>query len=170
MVEPTVQQRWNRLVSDTPQSIMARIQNMGYIPAIPVGTPIPSYYELGDGTVLGVLARVNHILIKGSGMGAVNHSMDVMVFAPRRDKHHPPAQPNRPPTIVDQDVKCTALREEFNDYNIGSDLVVSAKAVVAQVAVTDLYNNEGEPIYNINAQPIIKVVDKRQQPFTPDMR
>ena len=143
---------------------------MGYILATPVNTPIPSYYELGDGTILSVLARINHILIKGSGTGAVNHSMDIMAFAPRRHKSPPAIQPNRPPNIVDQDIKCTPLREGFNDYNAGDDIVVSAKAVVAQVAVTDVYSNEGEPVYSINAQPIIKVVYKRQQPFASDMR
>ena len=79
-------------------------------------------------------------------------------------------QSNQLPTIIDQDVECTPIKEEFNDYVAGKYITISAKAVVGQVAKTDAYSNEGEPVYSINVQPVIKVVDKRRQSFAPDMR
>lgn len=145
---------------------------MGYLLATPTRPPTPSYYELGDATILSVLANINHVLIDEpeSGAGAINHNIDIRVFVPRRYKTHKPIQLDRLPTIIDQDLKCTPLKEEFNEYTVGKDITISAKAVVGQVAKTDAYSNAGEPIYNVSAQPVIKVVDKRRQSFAPDMR
>ena len=140
--------------------------------ATPVSTPVPSYYELGDATILSVLVNINHVLIEKpeSETGAINHSMDIRAFVPRRYKNREPLQPGQLPNMIDQDVKCTPLREEFNDYMVGEDIVISAKAVVGQVVKTDAYSNAGEPIYNVGAQPVIKVVDKTRGSFAPDMR
>lgn len=148
------------------------VRSMGYILATPKSTPTPSYYQLGDGTILSALIKVNHVLTDApeSGGGAINHSTEIHVFAPHRRKPRKPMQPNQPATIIDQDVQCTPITEEFNDYAVGKDIVVSAKAVVGQVTKTDTYSNEGEPVYSINVQPVIKVVDKRRLPFAPDMR
>ena len=161
--------RRNKTFTDITQ----QIQEMGYLLATPVKTPIPSYYELGDFTILSVLLNINHVLIDKpeSGVGSINHSMDIRVFVPRRYKMDKPVQPGQQPNIIEQDVKCTPLKEEFNEYTVGSDITISAKAVVGQVVKMDTYSNAGEPIYNVNAQPVIKVVDnKQQQPFAPDMR
>ena len=87
--------------SNRSGGIEPRIHDMGYILATPADTPIPSYYELGDGTILSVLARIDHILVKESGTGAVNHTMGIMAFVPRRHQSPPPMQPNMTPNIVD---------------------------------------------------------------------
>lgn len=152
--------------------IAEHVQAMGYILAVPKSTPVPSYYKLGDGTILSVLVKINHVLTDASesGTGAINHSTDIHAYVPHRYRPHISTQPDRPPAIVDQDVECTTLREAFNDYAIGEDITISAKAVVAQVAKTDAYSNAGEPVYSLNVQPVVKVVDKRRQPFAPDMR
>ena len=149
-----------------------QIQDMGYILATPIKSPMPSLYKLDDGTILTALIKVNHILtgVSRLGTGAVNHSTDIRVFAPSRNKAAKHMRPDQPPTIIDQDIQCTPLREEFNDYAVGANIIVSTKAVVGQVAKTDLHSEVGEPVYNINVQPVIKIVDKSQQPFAPDMR
>ena len=171
MEGPTGQNLGSSMKSDTAQDIESQLQKMGYILATPANPPIPSYYGLEDGTILSVLARINYVLVNTSesGTGAVNHTMDVGAFVPPDKRLHVPT-PNKSPTIVNQDIKCIRLREEFNDYKVGDDIVVSAKAVVAQVDATDMCSNKGEPIYNVNAHPIIKVVDKRHHPFAQDMR
>lgn len=152
--------------------IMDLVRDMGYIVAIPKSTPTPSYYQLGDGTILSVLIKVNHLVTDSpqSGEGAINHSTEIQVFAPNRHKSRRIPSQNQQPNIIDQDIACTTIKEEFNDYLVGKNIIVSAKAVVGQIAKTDTYNNEGEPVYSINVQPVIKVVDKRRRPFTPDMR
>ena len=122
--------------------------------------------------ILSALIKVNYILMNTSdpGSGAINHSIEMHVLSPRRQKPRKPLQPNQPPTIIDQDVKCTPIKEEFNDYTAGKYITISVKAVVGQVAKMDAHSNEGEPIYSINVQPVIKVVDKRCQSFVSDMQ
>lgn len=154
------------------EDIARHIQDMGYILATPTRPPTPSYYKLGDSTILSVLISINHILMDKpeSGAGSINHSMNIQVFVPRRYKMDKPVQPGRQPNIIEQDVKCTPLKEEFNEYAVGPDIIIGVKPAIAQVVKTDAYSNAGEPIYNINVQPVIKVVDKRQQAFASDMR
>ncbi len=155
---------WRGMKSNMVPGIASKIEVMGYILAIPAHTPVPSYYELEDGTILSVLTRINHALVSRSG-GAVSHSTETFAFTPHRHMSPKPTQP-KPPTIIDQDVKFTLLREEFNEYSVGNDITVSAKAVVSQVAKFDTYSDEGEPIYSVNSQPVFKVVDKRRQPIS----
>lgn len=140
------------------------VRSMGYILATPKNTLTPSYYKLGDGTILSVLIKINHVLADApeSGDGAVHHSTELLVFAPNRQKPRRSTPQNQPSTIIDQDVACTPIREEFNDYAVGKDIIVSAKAVVGQVAKTDACSDVGEPVYNISVLPVIKVVDKRR--------
>ena len=69
---------------------------MGYALATPIRPPIPSFYELGDKTMLSVLVRINYMLINApeSGAGTINHSVDMHVFGPQRYKMPKPVQPN----------------------------------------------------------------------------
>lgn len=147
------------------QDITETIQNMGYTLAIPKSTPTPSYYKLGDGTILSVLTKANYILTNAlkSGSAAINHSTEIRVFTPQKNRQYKPIQSNQPPAIIDQDVKCTPIKEEFNDYAVGKHITISIKAVVGQVVKMDAYNNEGEPIYSVDIQPVVKVVDRRHQ-------
>ena len=148
------------------------IRSMGYISATPKSTPTPSYYKLEDGTILSVLINVNHVLMDTpkSGGGIINHGTDIRVYVPNRYKTNKTTQPDRSPAIVNQDIGCTPLREEFNNYTVDNNVTISVKAVVGQVVKMDAHNNVGEPVYNIDVQPVIKVVDKRQQPPAPDIR
>lgn len=146
---------------------------MGYLIATPINPPIASFYKLEDGTILSALVRINHVLTdpSGSALGAVNHGIDLQTFVPSRSKSPRLLQQNQSPTIIDQDVKCITIREEFNDYTVGDDIMVSAKAVVGQVMKTDAHTQLGEPIYNINVQPMIKTVtNKGRQTLDADLR
>ena len=140
------------------------IQDMGYVMARPKSIPIPSYYKLEDGNILSVLVRINYVLMNASESsdGSVNYSTDIHVFSPNKHKSYKSTSSNRPPAITNQDVKYTSIKEGSNDYVVGEDIIVSVKAVVAQIAKTDAYSNEGEPIYNINVQPMFKLIDKRR--------
>ena len=109
------------------------------------------------------MVSVNYILsdMPDSGTGLVNHRISIDTFVPNRNKTTNAIPPNKSPTIINQDVKYETVREEFNDYAVGNSIVVSAKAVLGQIRKTDSYNQVGEPIYDLNVQPIIKIVDKR---------
>ena len=136
---------------------------MGYILATPLKPPTPSFYKLGDGTILGALISINHVLpnSSGSGIERSNHTTSIYTFVPSMNRTSERIQQQNQPTIVDQDIKCTPLVEKFNDYSVGTDIVVSVKTVVGQVMKTDAHNQVGEPIYRVNVQPVFKMVNRK---------
>ena len=148
------------------EEIHKEIQNMGYVTATPQRTPIPSFYKLGDGTILSVLTKINHLLQNpfDPNSVALNSNIDIHVFV-AHEKRNPrgkqlDSSQNIASSIIDEDIDCETLREEFNVYNLSNSSILSLKTVVGQVRKTDLYNQEGEPIYNINSQPVIKFKKK----------
>ena len=149
-----------------------RVRAVGRVSAVPESAPAPSYHQLADGAVPGVLVSVNHALTDASqsGTGSINHSADMRVYVPRGYKTRGPPRPDRPPTMAGQDVECTALWEAFNDRAMGEDVAISVKSAAGQVVKADAYGSAGEPIYDLDAQPAIKAVGKEQQSFAPDVR
>ena len=142
--------------------IVNRIKDMEYIIATPQRAPIPSFYELDGGTILSALVVVNHLLQDPTNPNdvSINSSISISVYVPpnNRNPRGKQADPNTQvvPSIIDEDVQCDILREEFNVYNLSNNMVMSVKTVVGQVRRTDLYNDRGEPTYNIDWQPVIK--------------
>lgn len=139
---------------------------MGYIIATPQKIPIPSFYKLGDGTILSVLTRINHLLQDSFNPNkvSINSSVDIHIFVDGKNRNPSDKQLSMgkisPSSIIDDDLHCEPLREEFNVYNLSNDKIMSVKTVVVQVKKTDLYNDAGEPIYKVDSQPITKFKDK----------
>ncbi len=108
------------------------------------------------------MTRINHLLQNqfDPNGASLNSAVDIHVFVPQnaRNPNGRRLEPNMNITssIVDEDIECNTLKEEFNVYNLSNDTILSVKTVVGQVRKTDLYNIEGEPIYNIDSQPVIK--------------
>ena len=142
--------------------IVNRIKDMGYILATPQRAPIPSFYELDGGTILSALVAVNHLLQDPTNPNdvSINSSISISVYVPpnNRNPRGKQADPDKQvvPSIIDEDVQCDILREEFNVYNLSNNMVMSVKTVAGQIRKTDLYNDRGEPTYNIDWQPVIK--------------
>ena len=144
------------------EEIVNRIKDMGYIIATPQRAPIPSFYELDGGTILSALVVVNHLLQDPTNPNgiSINSSISISVSVPPNNRN-PRGKQSDPdtqvvPSIIDEDVQCDILREEFNVYNLSNNMVMSVKTVVGQVRKTDLYNDRGEPIYNVDCQPVLK--------------
>ena len=142
--------------------IVNRIKDMGYIIATPQRAPIPSFYELDGGAILSALVVVNHLLQDPTNPNSIsinsNISFNVSVPPNSRNPRGKQSDPDiqAVPSIIDEDVQCDILREEFNVYNLSNNMVMSVKTVVGQVRKTDLYNDRGEPIYNVDCQPVLK--------------
>ena len=58
--------------------------------------------------------------------------------------------------IVEDDVEFEVLQESFSVYDLSNGMVLSLKPVLGQVRKTGVYSKEGEPVYTININPIIK--------------
>ena len=145
------------------------VKKMGYILVTPRRTPIPSFYKLKDGTILGATVIVNHVLPNPSNPNdvVVNSDISFKIFVPANKRKQQGkrlvTQEEMASSIVDEDVQYDTLREEFNEYNLSNKAIISVKTIVSQINTTSLYNEQGEPIYQINAQPIFKFKNNRSR-------
>lgn len=149
------------MVAIAIEEIQDNIRAMGYITATPRGIPTPSFYKLGDGTILSVLTRINHLLQHPSNPNNVsmNSGVDIHVFVDSKNRNPAGKQSsgeNPTLSIIDEDLQCDPLLEEFNVYDLSNGKIMSVKTIVAQVRKTDLHNDTGEPIYQVDSQPVIK--------------
>ena len=146
------------------EEIHQNILGMDYVIATPRQKPMPSFYKLADGTILSVLIKVNHLIpniINPNDMSA-NFTSEIQCFIPQSNRGMSGMQVGdlTNVTIIDEDMKYTTLKEDFNVYDMSNGTVVSVKTVLVQVKKTDQYNKEGEPIYNVITQPIVKITGK----------
>ena len=150
----------------TVDNLNDEIKKMGYVIAIPRGTPIPSFYKLADGTILSAMIVVNHALQNPSkpDILSINNGISLKTFVPssKRDlnKKRLAAQTGSIASIVDEDVQYETLHERFNEYNLSNGAVLGVKTIIGQVQKTALCNNQGEPIYNVDTQPMFKIKQK----------
>ena len=148
------------------EEIFKEIKGMGYVTSTPRKILQPSFYKLGDGTILSVLIRINHLVVDPFNPNSVslNSVNNVHVFV-EKSKRQPgtESKPHKDSiSIIDDDVECTTLREEFNVYDLSNGDTMSVKSVLGQVRKTNMFSNNGEPIYNIDLQPIIKIKRKKR--------
>ncbi len=144
------------------EEIIDEIKGMGYVTATPRKFLEPSFYKLEDGVILSLLVRINHLVVDPFNPNSVsiNSVNNVHVFV-EKNKRNPITEPV-PDTqlsynIINDDVEYTTLREEFNVYDLSNGDIMSVKSILAQVRKTDKFSNNGEPIYTVEAQPVIKI-------------
>ena len=143
------------------EEILDNLKDMGYILASPRAL-YPSYYKLADGTIIKALININYLIPDPqSPQGfAINSTNTVSAFVPRENRHPELFKEYNPAdilkSVVDDDVNFEVLRENFSVYDLSNDMVLSVKTVVGQIRKTSLYTRDGEPIYHINTNPIIK--------------
>ena len=138
---------------------------MGYITATPRGTPEPSFYKLPkDNILVSALTNVSHLvshITDPNGM-SMNASTDVHAFVLKEDRkiNYKALDPNFKIETIEEDIEYEVLRENFNVYDLSNGMVMSVKTIISQINKTNGHNQEGEPIYNVNAQPIVKFKKK----------
>lgn len=147
------------------QDIYEMARTMGYIIATPQKTPTPNFYKLGDGTILGILYKVNHLLQDPSDPNkmAVNADANTCAFVSEKNRDpfgKKPSAENVAPTIIDDDLQYEDLLVKTDIYDLSNGKIMSVKLIVTQISKTDMYTEVGEPIYNAESTPIIKFKDK----------
>lgn len=121
-------------------------------------------YALKDGSYLRIRADIIKITRQTDDTGNmafnVNANMTIGVISPK-NLRGPPAP--RPPTpqelsaaIVDSDVEFSAVEEEWSKYRLQDGIVISIKPIPVAIARTNIHDPNGEPIYNVNHQLLIK--------------
>lgn len=59
--------------------------------------------------------------------------------------------------VLDEDVEFDVLSENFSTYDLSNNMTLGLKTVVGQVKKTRFYTKEGEPVYIVSLNPVIKI-------------
>ncbi len=147
------------------EEIRNNLVDMGYILATPRAL-FPSYYKLNDGTIARALININYLIADPQAPQgfAVNQTNSVTAFVPKEKRHPELFQPYNTAELlkdpIDEDVEFEVLRENFSVYDLSNDMILSVKTVVGQIIKSKYHTRDGEPIYSINTNPIIKAKKK----------
>ena len=150
------------------EEVKNNLKEMGYIIATP-RIITPSYYRLKDDTIVQVSIHVNYIIplpdqSSTAPQFTVNSTTNIAVYVPKH-KRRPEAfqlfDPSKVPSaVIDDDMEQEPLREDFSVYDMSDGTVLSVKIVAGQISKTKFYTQSGEPVYQINTTPIVKVTKK----------
>ncbi|MCE9652623.1 MAG: hypothetical protein K8Q89_06160 [Nitrosarchaeum sp.] len=145
------------------EEIMSEIKEMGYVTIKP-RVERPSYYKLSDGTIVKALVHINSIIADPRNPEGfnVNPTNLVSAFVPKEKRNPMGFQPQSQGEdlaqgMIEQDVDFEVLKEDFSVYELSNNLILSVKTVVGQISKTKHYTKEGESVYLVNMNPIIKV-------------
>lgn len=146
--------------SDTDKTIRA----MGYIKAT-AKKATPNYYKLDDGSIIEIRYVINHLIPTGrNDEYSASVSSTMSIFVPESNRH-----PEKYELIdhkdlrvdpIDEDMSFEVLSEDYDIYDAG-DRIVSVKPALGQIIKTRAYNIEGEPVYVIGVNPLVKMQKKR---------
>lgn len=151
------------MLDDKLAQIMGKITEMGYVVPAFEG-PTPSFYQLEDGTILGVLIRVHHLTVdkRSPSRPLVSSTTECSVFV-----HNRQAMPQQPeqmpsPSVKEENVPFEVLLEEFHPYKLSNGMTINVKTVLGQANLMDGYAFDGSPVYNVAAQPVFNVKNPKQ--------
>jgi hypothetical protein len=148
------------------EEIKTNIIEMGYVLAT-LRNQYPSYYKLYDGTILRIIVQLNYAIpdAREPDGFSVDTTNIVSCFV-SREKRRPDAfvpfnQSELYQNIIEEDVEYEVLRENFSVYDLSNGFVISVKPVLGQVKRTKFYAHQGEPVYTVNINPIIKIKQQK---------
>jgi len=148
------------------EEIQANIKEMGYVTVNPLKLE-PSYYKLVDGTIIKAIVNINYLLPdpKSPQGYSINSHNTINAYIPIEKRNPMAFQPYNPAQlregIIDEDVEAEMLRENFSVYELSNGMILSVKTVLGQITKTKYYTQEGEPVYIVNTNPIIKIKKKQ---------
>lgn len=115
-------------------------------------------YEFSEGPILKTKVILKSVSRKTEADGKIGYGLDfqhitavghvpIDLQGPPTDKKYSPQELQS--SIVNDDVRYSTLREEWNEYVAEDGCKIRLKITVASVAKTDKCNNKGYPIYMI---------------------
>ena len=152
------------LLLQSLSEIINEIKQMGYVVSDFKNTT-PSFYRLEDGTILVALIRAQYVL--RDEYSKTNHlvssNTECYVFTNKRTKNPPQRSTTNPPPILKSNMKFEVLLEQFNTFCLSDGVTVNIKTVLSQVNKIDMLTRIGEPIYSIQATPVININTSNQE-------
>lgn len=121
-------------------------------------------YALNDGSCLRMRMNVIKIARQIDDTGNIafniNGSPAIGVISPKNLRGTPSSRPPTPQeltaTIVEEDVELSVVEEKWSTYQLQDGTVISIKLIPIKVSRTGIFDPNGEPIYNVNHQLLMK--------------
>lgn len=124
-----------------------------------------SVYALKDGSYLMMRMNIFKIARQIDGAGnigfGINGNPAVVVITPKKLRGTPSPRPPTPQeimaTIVDDDIEFSVIDDKWQTYKTMDGIFIILKLVPIKVSRTSIFDQNGEPLYNVNHQMLIKV-------------
>ena len=144
------------------EEVAQNIRDMGYV-TIESSTLYPSYYKLDDNTIIKALVLVHSLILdpKNPEGFSISSTNIITAHVPKENRNPqafvPYTQQQLNEGITNDDVNFEVLRENFSVYRLSNKMTMSVKTVVGQIRKTRYFTRDGEPVYIVNTNPILKV-------------
>lgn len=152
--------------NDPIESKEPRSDNLEYINIRPIHEEW-NVYRLPDGTILKLRAALTRVkrLEANATRGAADISNIMLVCNPPRGSKGPPGLKRPTPeellaSIVEKDVKFKVLGEPLNEYVTSEGKRMMLRLKLYNLAKTNRFDPNGDPLYLYNAKPDLIMVDK----------
>lgn len=121
-------------------------------------------YLLSDGSCLTMRMNVIKIArqIDDAGNMAfnINGSPAIGIISPKNLRGTPSSRPPTPQeiaaSIVEEDIEFSVVEEKWSTYQLQDGTIISIKLIPIKVSRTSICDPNGEPIYNVNNQLLVK--------------
>jgi len=84
-----------------------------------------------------------------------------VIISPRNLRGTPSTRPPTPPeimaSIIEDYVEFSVVEENWQRYTMTDDVIVILKLIPVKISRTSIFDQNGEPVYNVNHQLLIKV-------------
>lgn len=121
-------------------------------------------YALKDGSYLKLRPNIIKIARETDAYGNmafnVNANVTIGIISPKNMRGPPLTRPPTPQeiasAIIDDDVGFLVVEEEWSTYRLQDGTILSIKLIPIQISRTSIHDPNGEPMYNINHQLLVK--------------
>jgi hypothetical protein len=139
------------------------VREAGFEPFETISEPW-GLYALKDGSYLRMRANIIKIARTTDDLGNMSFNANINVtvgIIPSRKLRGPPSM--KPPTpqdlqaaVVEDDVGLTTVQDDWQSYRLEDGTVLSLKLIPVNVSRTSLFDPNGEPIYDVRHQLLLK--------------
>lgn len=123
--------------------------------------------RLKDGTKLRITVILTAVIKENGHLGIGTQNVIAIADLPPQNWGEPSTKTYSPAEleegIIEEDIEFTIEKDSWNVYELEDGTIVSIKPAITMVAKTKYYTAQGEPIYLLNIQPLIKIKGKREK-------
>jgi len=118
-----------------------------------------SEYSLEDGTIVRLRAFILKAIKDDSDLRLNERTFAASFSPPSMKGNFIPGIPleDAVKKVKKENLNYETVSEEWNEYKLSSGEVIAVKAILVGVSLTEIYDENGDPIYGVQIQTIHKI-------------